>query len=74
MKDNKVIKDNGKRKQNDERKILLRHVPDDILEMIVEEQAAIKIKRGIFVYSFADTIFKILRDYKRCKQENKFQP
>lgn len=49
---------------------LLRNMPDDVLEMIQQEQAAVKKKKKTNSYSFASAMYKMLREYNRCKQQN----
>lgn len=53
----------------------LTDIPADIYKFIQEEQAKIKIDKGINQYSMPATVYKMLRDYKRCREENKnFKP
>lgn len=47
---------------------LLRNMPDDVLKMIQQEQAAVKQKKKTNTYSFASAIYKMIRDYNRCKE------
>lgn len=46
---------------------LLRNMPDDVLKIIQREQAAVKQKKKINSYSFGSTIYKMLRDYDKCR-------
>lgn len=52
----------------------LKQIPPDVFRMIMEEQTKIKKERGTNKYSFESTIYKMLRDYARCREENKFKP
>lgn len=52
----------------------LNSIPDDVFKFVQEEQNKIKRERGILQYSFGRTIFKMLRDYKKCIEENNFKP
>lgn len=47
---------------------LLRNMPDDVLKIIQQEQAAVKEKRKTNSYSFGSAIYKLIRDYNKCKQ------
>lgn len=49
---------------------LLRNMPDDVLRMIQQEQAAVKEKKKTNSYSFASAMYKMLRDYKKCQDKN----
>lgn len=53
----------------------LTNIPPDVFKFIIDEQSKIKKQKGIRQYSFATTIYKMLRDYKRCMEENRnFKP
>ena len=53
----------------------LKNIPSDVFKFIIEEQSRLKQERGTNKYSFESTIYKMLKDYKRCKEENKnFKP
>lgn len=53
----------------------LKKIPADLYRFIREEQDRIKREHGTNKYSFESTIYKMLRDYKRCREENKdFKP
>lgn len=54
---------------------LLRNMPDDVLRMIQQEQAAVREKKKTNSYSFASAIYKMIRDYEKCRKESKeFKP
>lgn len=46
---------------------LLRNMPDDVLRIVQKEQAAVKQKKKINSYSFGSAIYKMLRDYDKCR-------
>lgn len=53
----------------------LKNIPSDVFKFVIDEQTRLKKERGTNKYSFETTMYKMLRDYKRCKEENKdFKP
>lgn len=53
----------------------LKSIPADVYRIVQREQADIKISRGTNSFSFECTIYKMIRDYERCRRENKaFKP
>lgn len=48
----------------------LKEIPADVYQFVQRQQAAIKEKRGTNQYSFECTIYKMLRDLKRCQEAN----
>lgn len=48
----------------------LRDIPDDVFSMVQKEQSEIKRKKRINLWSFESTIYKMLRDYNKCRKEN----
>jgi len=52
----------------------LKNIPADLYRFIRDEQDRIKKERGTNKYSFESTIYKMLRDYKRCREETNFKP
>lgn len=54
---------------------LLTNMPEDVFKFVADEQNKIKKQKRIRQFSFESTIYKMLRDYKRCMEENKnFKP
>jgi len=49
----------------------LHNVPPDIFKFIIEEQTRLKKERGTNQFSFACTIYKMLREYKKILEQNK---
>lgn len=49
----------------------LRNIPDDVFQILLTEQKEEKEKRRIGMYGIEQTIYKIIRDYERCKREEK---
>ena len=49
----------------------LKKIPSDIYKFILDEQLQMKKERGTNKLSFETVIYKMLRDYKRCREENK---
>jgi hypothetical protein len=47
----------------------LRDIPDDVFKIVQKEQSEIKQKRRINIWSFESTIYKMLKDYDRCRKE-----
>lgn len=53
----------------------LKAIPEDVYKMVQREQAEIKEKRGTGMFSLESTIYKMLRDYNRCREVSKeFKP
>lgn len=48
----------------------LKEIPADVYQFVQRQQAAIKEKKGTNQYSFECTIYKMLRDLKRCQEAN----
>lgn len=53
--------------------ILLRNIPEDVYKEIIKEQSRIKLDMGRSL-SLDRTIVKMLKDYKKCKEQNNFKP
>ena len=47
-------------------------IPADIYKFIQQEQGKVKERRGNSQFSIGQTIVKMLKDYKKCKQDNNF--
>lgn len=72
MKDRKDRKEVATKKAGHD--VYLRSIPEDIMQMILKEQARVKLKNNIFQYSIGAAVINLLREYKRCKEETKFEP
>lgn len=48
----------------------LKAIPEDVYKIVQKEQTDIKMKKGTNLFSFESTIYKMLREYNRCKQQN----
>ncbi len=53
---------------------LLSKIPDDIRQFLIKEQAKHKLNTGLTQFSLEQTMYKLLRDYIRCREENNFKP
>ena len=54
---------------------MLKQIPEDVFKIVQQEQNGIKEKRGTNSFSFESTIYKMIRDYERCRKETKtFKP
>lgn len=51
--------------------LLLNNLPEDVRKLILKEQLKIKADRGTNQYSLALTIYKIIREWDRCKMGEK---
>lgn len=49
----------------------LRNIPEDVFKVLLKEQWDEKERRGIGMYGIEQTIYKIVRDYERCRKESK---
>ena len=52
--------------------IYLEDIPEKIMTFILQEQSEAKIKNDVKLNQ-SKTVIKMLRDYKRCKEQNNFQ-
>lgn len=48
----------------------LRDIPDDVFRIVQKEQGEIKQKKKINLWSFESTIYKMIRDYNKCRKES----
>jgi hypothetical protein len=48
----------------------LKSIPPDVYMIIQKEQADIKIKKGTNSFSFECTIYKLIRDYNKCRNSS----
>lgn len=49
------------------------NIPADVFKFVREEQDRIKKEKGTNQFSFACTIYKLLRDHKKCLEQNKLR-
>lgn len=47
----------------------LKQMPDDVYKIILTEQGKIKAEKRISQYSLEQTIYSIIREWKRCREE-----
>lgn len=48
----------------------LKSIPPDVYKIIQKEQSDIKIKKGTNSFSFECTIYKMIRDYNKCRNNH----
>lgn len=48
----------------------LKSIPPDVYRIVQKEQADIKIKKGTNSFSFECTIYKMIRDYEKCRKSS----
>lgn len=53
--------------------INLKEVPIDVLKIILIEQGKVKLEKGIGQYSLEQTVYKIIREFNKIKEENESQ-
>lgn len=55
------------------RGLRLRNIPDDVFKILLAEQHQEKLRTGKGVFGIERTIYKIVKDWERCKkaEENK---
>lgn len=51
--------------------INLKEVPIDVMRFILREQGKIKAEKSIGQYSLEQTVYKIIRDFKKIKDKEK---
>lgn len=49
---------------------MLKTIPEDVFKIVQREQSDIKEKKGTNSFSFESTIYKMLRDYNKCRSSN----
>lgn len=52
-------------------KIMLHNVPEDIYCILTEEQEKLKKQKGVKIYGIEQTLYTILREFKRCEKMKK---
>lgn len=53
----------------------LKNIPPDIYKFVLQEQNKMKVERNTNTFSFESAIYKLLRELRRCREENKdFKP
>lgn len=50
------------------RALTLRNIPEDVFKILLIEQHAEKINKNKGQFGLEQTIYKIIRDYERCKK------
>jgi len=53
---------------------LLKQIPKDVFKIVQKEQAVVKEAKGTNSFSFESTIYKMIRDYDKCRKNNNFKP
>lgn len=53
---------------------LLKQIPEEVYRIIQKEQSEIKQKKKIGKFSLESTIYKMIKDYDRCRKDVKFKP
>lgn len=51
----------------------LKQIPKDVFRIVQKEQNQIKEKNGIGKFSFESTLYKMIRDYNKCRTEYPFK-
>jgi hypothetical protein len=54
--------------------ITLRGIPEDVYKIIIKEQGRIKHERAIGMFGIEQTIYSIVREWKRCREEKPVKP
>lgn len=52
----------------------LTKIPPDVFKLVLAEQNRIKEYKGTKQFSFESTIYKMIRDYEKCRKSNNFKP
>jgi hypothetical protein len=53
---------------------LLKDIPKDVFRIVQKEQGVVKEAKGTNSFSFESTIYKMIRDYDKCRKNNNFKP
>lgn len=49
------------------RSMTLRNIPTDVFKILLKEQSKVKQARSIGRYGIEQTVYKIVREFERCK-------
>jgi len=49
----------------------LRNIPTDVFKILLKEQHKVKQARGVGRYGIEQTVYKIVREYERCRDAEK---
>lgn len=52
----------------------LKDIPPEVFQIVQKEQAEIKARKKTNQFSFEATIYKMIRDYDKCRKDVKFKP
>lgn len=52
----------------------LREIPPDVFKIVQKEQQEIKARKGTNQFSFESTIYKMIKDYDKCRKDVRFKP
>lgn len=52
----------------------LKQIPKDVFRIVQKEQNLIKERKGTGIFSFESTVYKMLRDYDKCRKDINFKP
>lgn len=53
--------------------IKLKYVPKDVLKIILDQQAKEKFNRSTRQFSCESTVYKIIREFKRCQDKHGYE-
>lgn len=53
---------------------LLKAIPPEVYKIIQKEQSVIKLSKGIGKFSLQRTIYKMIKDYDKCRKDVNFKP
>lgn len=51
----------------------LKRVPQDVFKIVLEQQTKEKVNRGTKQFSFEATVYKIIREFKRCQDQTGYE-
>lgn len=54
--------------------LTLRKIPEDVAKIVLEQQKEEKLRRKQGMFGFEQTIYKIIRDYERCRKAEQGNP
>lgn len=54
--------------------LTLRTIPADVFKIVLQEQGRIKNQRGVGKFGIEQTLYSIIREWKRCREENTGKP
>lgn len=53
---------------------LLKNIPKEVYKIVIREQNLVKEQRGTNSFSFESALYKMIKDYDKCRKDVNFKP